>query len=195
MTETADQARTRRRWVTLAEVVAVAGVVIAALTLYSNWADRRADQAERVATATSEARDKARVDLTGTVQAGGERITLHDARHDLSDVTVAFPQALGVSPQSPADAAIDSSWFKSAMLKLTDGGADDRTGRLPVLVTVRYWVGDSARTATSIQDVVWKTEGRRLLGRSFKLEGLRLRQRGGTPAALEAAWAKEKPTR
>ena len=50
MTETADQARTRRRWITLAEVVAVAGVVIAALTLYLNVSDRRADRAERAAT-------------------------------------------------------------------------------------------------------------------------------------------------
>ena len=42
--ERAEAAATRRRWITLAEVVAVAGVLIGALTLYTNWSDRRADE-------------------------------------------------------------------------------------------------------------------------------------------------------
>jgi len=37
-TERREAAATRRRWVTLAEVVAVAGVLIAALTLSAGWA-------------------------------------------------------------------------------------------------------------------------------------------------------------
>ena len=63
MSETADQAATRRRWVTLAELVAVAGVLIAAATLYLNWSGRRADEAARAAQATSTERARGVVTL------------------------------------------------------------------------------------------------------------------------------------
>jgi len=37
----------RRRWITLGETVGVAGLIVAALSLYLGWAGRRADEAER----------------------------------------------------------------------------------------------------------------------------------------------------
>ncbi|SFP37653.1 hypothetical protein [Sphingomonas rubra] len=192
MKETAEQA-TRRRWITLAELVAVAGVLIAALTLYLGWSDRRADEAARQAETANSARDRSRVDLKAAVEDGGTALALTDERHDLSELTVAFPRALGVATQRPAETAIDADWIAAPLLKLTDGGADARTGRLPVLLTVRYWDGDAARTATGIYDVIWRTEGRMLRGRTLSLEGLRLRERGGGQARLDAIWAREKP--
>lgn len=193
MKETADQA-TRRRWITLAELVAVAGVLIAALTLYLGWSDRRADEAARRAEAASSTRARARVNLTGTVEGGGATLALKDAQHDLSELVVAFPHALGIATQRPAETAIEASWIAKPLLKLTDGGADERTGRLPVLLTARYWDGDAARTATGIYDVIWKTrKGDWFQGRKLTLESLRLRERGGSQARLDALWAGEKP--
>ncbi len=193
MSETSEQA-TRRRWVTLAEVVAVAGVVIAALTLWSNWSDRRADEAAKVAERTAEKSERSRIDLTGTVEDGGRRLALKDEKHDLQDLVVAFPRALGIGAQQPvSDVAILTNWFEAPLLKLTDGGADEREGRLPVLVTVRYWDGDAQRSSTGVYNLIWRTEGRLLRGRTVKLEGLRLRQRGGGQAQVDALWAKEKP--
>ena len=192
MSETSEQA-TRRRWVTLAEVVAVAGVVIAGLTFYTGWADRRADQEARVADKSSEARERARVDLVATVEDGGKRLAIKDEKHDLQDLAVLFPKALGVAPERPvADIAIDVNAIEAPILKLTDGGADDRAGRLPVLLTVRYWDGDAARTSTAIYDLIWRTEGRVLRGRTLRLEGMRLRERGGSQARVDALWAREK---
>jgi hypothetical protein len=192
--ERRDAAATRRRWVSLAEIVAVAGLLIGALTLWMNWSDRRADQADKTAAQTAEAREKARVELAATVEDGGRTLALKDQRHDLSDAVVAFPRPLAIATQRPSgDPAIEAGWFSDQLLALTDGGADDRAGRLPILLTVRYWDGDTARTATGIYDVVWKTEGRVLRGRTLSLQGLRLRQRGGTQAQLDAAWAREKP--
>jgi len=78
-------------------------------------------------------------------------------------------------------------------LHQTDGGADDRTGRVPVLITVRYFVGDDPRTASGVYDVIWRTKGQFLGGRSLRIEGMKLRQRGGSPASLDAAWQKLKP--
>lgn len=194
MSESADQARTRRRWITLAEFVAVAGLLIGALTLYSNWSDRRADEASKAAEQAGAAREKARIELTGTAEGDGKRLALKDERHDIADARIVFPTALGVAAQNPAgDPVIEASWFAKPILTMTDGGPDDRTGRLPVLVTLRYWDDDTERTATGIYDVIWSTHGRRILGRALKVEGLKLRQRGGNQAALDKAWTRLKP--
>ena len=44
----AEAAAIRRRWITLGKIVAVAGLIISALALYLSYADRRADEAERM---------------------------------------------------------------------------------------------------------------------------------------------------
>ena len=192
--ERREAAATRRRWVTLAEVVAVIGVLIAGLTLWSNWTDRRDRAAEKAAETRSETKARSRVDLKAVVEDGGRRLALSDAAHELQDAAVMFPAALGVAEQRPAgDPVIDARWFEDAVLKATDGGADNREGRLPVLIRLTYLDGDAVRTTTGLYDVVWRTEGRMLRGRALKLEGLRVRSRAGTPAGLNAAWAKEKP--
>lgn len=189
--ETPDQARTRRRWVTLAELVAVAGVIIAALGFWNSWSERRDAQAERAATASSEARASGRADLTASVENGGGRLLLKDARHDLQSVTISFPRALGADRQEPvADPVIDAAGIADPMLKLTDGGPDDREGRLPVLVTTRWLDGDTEHRATDTYDLIWETHGRLGRGRALTLKGLRLRTRGGTQARLDRMWTR-----
>lgn len=192
MTETSDQAATRRRWITLAEVVAVAGVLIAALTLWTSWSDRRADRADRLAQDRQAAAARGRFEVRALPSDKGDALVIQrDDDHALKDVTIRFPTPLGVAAQNPADFTISRDGFRAALLKATDGGPDARTGRLPVLLRVQYWDGDVVRDVTGIYDVIWRTEGSFPFGRTLKLEGLRLRQRGGTPAALDAAWAKE----
>lgn len=194
MSESAEQARTRRRWISLAEFVAVAGLLIGALTLWSNWSDRRADEASKAAEQAGAAREKARIELTASVEDDGKQLALKDERHDIADARVVFPTALSIGSQNPAgDPVIEAAWFEKQVLKMTDGGPDDRTGRLPVLLTLRYWDDDVERSATGIYDVIWSTHGRRLFGRALKVEGLKLRQRGGDQAALDKAWARLKP--
>ncbi|GGB32779.1 hypothetical protein GCM10011380_22770 [Sphingomonas metalli] len=193
MSETPDQA-TRRRWVSLAEAVAVAGLVIGALTLWLSWSDKRDERIDKASEQASAARERARVELVASVEDGGRTLTLKDERHDLSDAAISFPGALGVETQRPpGDPAIDAGWFEEPLLKATDGGADRRTGRLPVLIRLRYWDGDTERSSSGIYDIVWRTEGRLLRGRTVRMEGLRLRARGGDQAALDAAWLRVKP--
>ena len=192
--EKIERARARRRWLTLAEVVAVTGVFIAGANFYANWADRRDQAALRSAEQRADDTERARVELIGTIGHGGKTLTLSDAHHDLSEAAIAFPQALRIGAQHPAgEPTIQSDWFDKALLKLTDGGSDAKTGRLPVLITVRYFVGDAPRTARSIYDIIWRTEGHFLGGRSLRIEGIKLRQRGGSQAALDAAWSRLKP--
>lgn len=192
MTETSEQRTTRRRWLNLAELVAVAGLLIGGLTLWLNWSDRRDDKAQAAAAAAAAARDKARFDLTGKVD-GDEILLLRDEKHALGDVRVTFPSALRTPPRDAVAHRIEREWFADALLKATDGGPDERTGRLPVLVSYTYVVDDAAHRRRALYDVVWKTDGRLLRGRSLDLIDFRLRRPGGDQAALDAAWESSKP--
>lgn len=192
--ERKEAAATRRRWVSLAEVLGVTGALIAAATLWINWSDRRADEADKAMTRASEQRAESRVDLSAEVKDGGKTLLLKDARHEIQDAVISFPKALGVAAQHPpADPVIEVSAFEPALLKLTDGGADDRTGRLPVLLTLQYLDGETTRTTSGIYDLLWQTKGRMLRGRELKLTGMKVRKVRGTQAQLDAIWARAKP--
>jgi len=191
MSETADQAATRRRWVTLAELVAVAGVLIAAATLYLNWTDRRADEAARAAQSASSERERGVVTLLGTVADGGDALALNGGERNFSAATVTFPKALGIAPQDALPGPrIAGDWFADALLKANDG-SEARHGRLPVLISVSWWDGAVNHSETALYDVLWRTESRFLRGRKLELTGLALTSRNGTPAALEAAWQRK----
>lgn len=184
--ETHEQAA-RRRWISLAEFVAVAGLLIGALTLYLNWSDRREDRVAAESTKVVEAREWARIDLSASVENDGRALLVKDERHDMTDISVRFPSVLGVGVRrSGARPMIEAAWIEAALLKATDGGPDDREGRLPVLVTARYLDGDTPRSATDTYDLIWRTDGRLLRGRSLSLEGFRLRERGGSQATIDA---------
>ena len=190
----AEAAATRRRWVTLAELVGVAGLLIAALSLWMSWSDRRADEQEKRAEKASESKARTLVLLTATPEHGGARLALKDDAHPIQSIDVRFPAALGVSNQSSVlEPHIQADWFSGAILAATDGGPDSREGRLPVLITSSYWDADTQRTDSAIYDVIWETHGRIARGRAFSLKGVILRERTSQPARLEALWAREKP--
>lgn len=192
--ETAEQAQTRRRWITLAEFVAVAGLLIGALTLYLNWSDREQDRAEKARETATEASAKSIVTLVGTVTGGGRSIALADAAHQISDAQVRFPAALKVAPRDAMPGpSIEAAWFADALLALTDAGSDSTEGRLPVLVTTRWWDGDIQRSGVARYDILWRTHGRVLQGRKLELTGFTLADRDGSVAGLEKAWARERP--
>jgi len=194
----AEAAATRRRWLTLAEVVAIAGVIIAGLTLWNNWQGREADQAARRAQQASEASTahaSALVTLHATSRDDGARLVLTDPAHTIQSIEVRFPSTLGVSPQtSTLDPAIEADWFEDALMKAIADGPADQHGRLPVLITADYWDGGEHRSDSAIYDIVWETHGRLLRGRALRLKGIVLERRhGATQAAVDARWAKVKP--
>lgn len=191
VTERAEAAATRRRWIGLAELVGVAGLIIAALGLWLGWSDRRADDSAKRAEQATEAKVRTLVMLKASTD--GEDLKLTDPAHDVQEIDVRFPARLGVAAQTDVDPVIKAGWFADALLKLTDGGTDNQSGRLPVLVTASYWDADIQRRDSAIYDVMWKTEGRVLRGRVLRLEGLKLRERTSTTARLEAIWAGERP--
>lgn len=187
--ERAEKAAIRRRWISLAEWVGIAALLISAAGLWMSWSDRKADQAERA----TESKEKSLVAFTAS-RSGSHVLTLNDPDHRVQEIDVTFPPALGIDSQTGLTSPqIDANWFERALLKVTDKGADNREGRLPVLITATWWDGDTKKTDRAIYQVRWKTAGRLLGGRKLELEGASLGERGGSPARLDALWAKEKP--
>lgn len=192
----AEAAATRRRWITLGEVVAVAAVVISGLTFWNSWAERRDAAAERQAERAAESKEKAvggAVLLTGAAQDDGATLALSDPAHRIQQIEVRFPKALGVPARtSVLEPEIDAEWIAEPLLKMTDGGPDRREGRLPVAITASYWGAETQRQSTAIYDLVWRTEPRTLQGRALKLRGVILRERvsGNGQARIDAMWTR-----
>ncbi len=192
--EKAEAAATRRRWVSIAELVAIAGVIIAALSLYMSWSDHRSEDAARRADQQKEAKVRTLVRLEARPEDGGDRLLLSDPVHPVQSADLHFPTAMKIAPQSEVlKPEIDVDWIGKQILALTENGPAKAEGKLPVLIAASYWDADQQRTDTAIYDIVWKTEGRFLRGRAVKLEGILLRERGGDQARLDALWAHEKP--
>ena len=186
----AEAARTRRRWVSLAEVVAVAGLLIGALSLYTTWSDHRTDERARIQAEAAAAQDKGRFELRGLVAHNGDSVALlRDERHELRDVRVAFPTPLAIGAKDAVDQTIERDWFEKPLLDATAGKGGDQVGRLPVLVSYTYGDGDAQRGKTGIYDIVWRTRGRFLRGRALTITGFRSRQAGGSQAMLDGLWA------
>lgn len=189
--EKAEARAIRRRWLTIGELVAVAGVIIAGVSLWLSWADKQRDEAEKAAAASKAAASQTRLDLRASVSEAGRQVTLTDPAHEILETTVAFPKALEIAAQAPVLPRIESSAFAAAVLNATDKGPDEREGRLPVLVTVSYRAGDAIKQDRAIVELVWRTSGRMLAGRELRIEAARIRERGGDEARIDALWSQE----
>lgn len=127
--EDAQAAAKRRRWLTLAEGVAIASVVIAALTLLNNWQGREAAEAARqaqLADQSTTAKAGSLVTFTAKPRGDGASLALSDPAHSIQSIDIRFPRELGVSPQSSTlDPTIAANWFEGALLRALAAGPAD----------------------------------------------------------------------
>lgn len=188
--ERAEKAAIRRRWITLAELVGVAALIISATTLWLNWSGRREDEAARAGAAA----EHALVTFSASRTSGGAVLALTDPDHRIQQIDIAFPPALEAQTREGLGTlAIQAKWFDRELLKATDGGPDKRSGRLPVLIAATWWDGDRKMVDRAIYQINWRTAGRLFRGRTVDLTGASLYERGGSPARLNVLWQKEKP--
>ena len=194
----AKAAATRRRWINLGEVLAVAAVVISGLTLWNSWGDRRDREAtQKVELQQSSAR--ARLLVLTSSPVGEHELVLNPASGDqaVQSQIVSFPTALGVAPaQTTGKPRIEAAWFEHA-LKNARGAAGlpgDSRGdeRLPVAITTRFLVGGEAHEDRAIYDIGYTISGHWLGGHSVALRGVSLVSRWENRAmhpALDTRWA------
>jgi len=192
--EQAERRAIRRRWINVGEIVAVAGLIIAALSLYLGWSGRRDDEAQRQADQAeaqrSAAEQRSHVGLVAT-DADGDVLTFKGAACALQSTDISFPAALGVPPQNTAlEHRIEAAWFREPLLDAVASAKTDE-GRLPVLIESRCTDEDGDRLERAIYDVPYRIESRLLQGKTIHLRGLVLREHvaaGQAQARLDAAW-------
>jgi hypothetical protein len=172
--------KSRLRWITLGEAVAVAAVLISGLGLWMNYQDRqdaRADKQAEVAHATA----RAPFHLKAEANASGSSLALTAVNADdvIQGQTVRFPPSFGLPPvTTTSDARIDADWFASALKsdRKTRELPDETVGdeRVPVLIETEYLSGGDTLKARSYYDVGYALEGHFLGGASVRLRGLSL---------------------
>lgn len=188
--ERAEKAAIRRRWIGLAEWVGIAALLVSVGGLWLAWSDRRVDQAEKA----SESADKSLITYTASRSGRGAVLDLSDPDHKIQQIDVAFPPSLGVKTQTGMiQPHISAKWFERELLAATDKGADNREGKLPVLITTIWWEGSQRKTDRAIYQIVWQTTGRLFQGRALNLDAASLAERGGSPARLDELWKAERP--
>lgn len=193
----AEAAATRRRWITLAEVLTVIAVGISALTLWNSWSERRDSEAARQDEARR-ASNRAQTLVLTAASTTDDALTLKPASADQSvqSQTVRFPSALGIaSAATTGEPRIEADWFADALKKAREkaGLPDESRGdeRLPVVIATRFLVDGKPHDDVAIYDVGYSIAGRWLTGHSLTLRGISLVSRvhgDRAQPALDARW-------
>lgn len=178
-------ARTRRRWITLGELVGIGALVISGLSYWDAHRDRVATRT--VAPAAVRA---APLVLTGTVDAAGDRIALKPAAAGqvVETQTVRFPTVVGKDPvETTGNAHIEAAWFETGLrAALKDRKLHNGRHRLPVIVDTSYVSGAVAATDHALYDLGYSLHGRLLRPDAVTIEGISLVRRGTGDLQAEA---------
>jgi hypothetical protein len=199
MSDESAEAKARRwRWITFAELLAVATVLISAMALWDSHRARTEADAERAVAQGKEAVRVDRLTLVGTARDDGRSLQLAPAvaNQVVQSQLIRFPGALGVVPaQTTGDPRIEAEWFAAGLKKArrAAGQSDDSVGdeRLPIAIETRYLADGVIRTDRAIYDVGYTISGQFLGGSSVRLRGLALVERPGGDVAktLERRWS------
>jgi hypothetical protein len=196
-----EAARQRRRWLTLAEILGVAAVVISGLTLWNNYQQRTAEEADKAAARREASAAAQTLVLRGTADRSGARLALAPADPDqtIQDQRILFPSELGVAAvETVSEPRIEADWFRRALVRLRGDEADRRgDARLPVAIQTNFIVGGDRHSDVAIYDLGYRIEEGGLLdGDDVRLRGLARVERvaaGQAQARLDALWRERNP--
>lgn len=201
MADDLSEGAMRRRWVrwlSLAEILGVAALLISALTLWNNYSERRANEQSRTAEDRKASTRARTLVLKAVRDKEGDRLTLGAASADqiIQGQTISFPKALGVDPVDSTDPRIEARWFAEGLKQARhDAGEEERARgdtRLPVAIATRFTVNGELTEDITLYDVGYETGSGGLLGgTSVKLRGLSLIGRSSPKAAqakIDALW-------
>ena len=192
-----EQARTRRRWITLSEVVGIGALIIAGLSYWDAHQERVA--APKAAAAAAASARPVPLVLTGTLDATRDRVDLKPAAGGqvIATQTVRFPTAVrGDAVDTTGNARIEAAWFETG-LRTALKGAKLHAGRhrLAVGIETTYTDGDTTRTDRAVYDLGYSLHGRMLRPDAVAIEGVGLVRRtgGDLQAAVDARFAGQLP--
>jgi hypothetical protein len=160
--------KTRRRWINLGELIAIAALIVSATGVWITWKSSNQDKPTRVV----EQRSTVPLALRGTPDGDGRTLTIipADPSHALESLTVSLKGA------SPIDLGSDGRLAASDVegaLKGREKEAKDVTHSVPVRIDARYVESGADRRGGGTYVVRYKWEGGGLFGgRSLHLVGL-----------------------
>jgi hypothetical protein len=160
--------KTRRRWITLGEIIAIAALIVSAAGVWIAWKSSNEDKTTRVV----EQRSAVPLALRGAVNGDGGTLTIApaDAGHALESLKVTIKGAAPIEVGS--DGRLSASDVEAA-LKGRDKEAKDVTHSVPVRIDARYVEAGADRRAGGNYALRYKWEGGGLFGgRSLRLVGL-----------------------
>jgi hypothetical protein len=205
-----DGARRKRlplRWLTLAELVGILAVVIAALGYWDAHHERALTESERAA-AAREKRAEAQAGalkltflMTAAPEGEGDRLRLTAVHPEqvIQTQAISFPHEVrGDAVQTTGNPRIEAGWFEGGLDRaLHERDEKRRQGlRLPVGVVTSFIEDGQTKTDRAIYLLGYSLKPRMLRSDKAELEGLSLVRRGvgdDMQSALDAAWAKQAP--
>lgn len=197
MTETPqerqEKARVRRRWLTLGELLAIAGVAISALALWNSYGERTASEAKQDAEEAVGRRKAATLVLKADADKDGRTLALSPRADSqaIQSQTIRFPAALGLQPvETSGDARIERGWLEDALVKARHAaGARPETAgdaRLPLFITTVFLADGDPHTDRAVYQLGYLAEHGFLSGTSVRLRGLSRQGAAASDAAGQA---------
>jgi hypothetical protein len=209
MTDT-PRRRLNLRFLTLAEIVGVAALVIAGLGYWDSHRERTQQDAQRAAAdrdraaQTREQQKERQAEaeaaalkltflITGTPDAAGERIRLSTVHPEqvIQTQTVWFPTMIRPdSVETTGNPRIEAGWLQDGLRRAAGGQTH---GRAPVAIQTVFIEDGQVRTDRSLYLLGYSLHPRLIGGAKVELEGLSLARRdagGDLQAAVDDLWSK-----
>jgi hypothetical protein len=183
------------RWLSLAELVGVGALVIAALGYWDAHREHSQEQSERAAAAQAEAKADALKQtflMTGTVSDDGGKLRLTSVQSGqvIQTQTVYFPKVLRAdSVETTGNPRLEAGWIEASIDKVV---GHLKQGRVPVGVLTVYIEDGQTKTDRAIYELAYSLHPRLLREDKLNLEGLSLERRGVSgdlQAAVDRMWA------
>jgi hypothetical protein len=161
-----SDSQSRRRWVTLGEIIAIAALAVSAIGVWISWQGNGGDKPTKVV----EQRQAIPLTLRGKAENDGRRLTIEpvEPSHALESLTLTIK---GASPiEIGSDGALDASDVQAA-LKDRDQGKGAHS--VPIRIAARYVEMGSDRRGGGTYVLRYRWESGGLFGgHSVRLTGL-----------------------
>lgn len=185
-----EQARTRRRWITLGEVVGIAALTVSGLSYWDSHQERVV-----AAKAKPAAAHAGPLLLTGTLADSGARIDLKPATGEVVQTqTIRFPTMVRADAvETTGNARIEAAWFETGLrAALKDQQVHSGRHRLAVGIETTYVGSGVTATDRAVYDLGYSLHTRLLRPDAVAIEGvsLVLRVSGDLPAQVDARFVR-----
>ncbi|MGZ6019855.1 MAG: hypothetical protein ACXWKO_14400 [Phenylobacterium sp.] len=206
MSETPSERKRRLRFLTVAELVGIAALAIAALGYWDSHRERTLTERERAAEA-QEKKAEARAGalkltflITGSPEGEGDRLKLSSVHPEqvIQTQALTFPSEIrGDAVQTTGNPRIEAGWIEGGVTKAEHArGGKGRSGRLPVAIVTTFIEDGQTKTDTALYQLGYSAHSRVLRSDKVELEGLSLIRHGvggDAQAAVDAVWTKQNP--